>query len=320
MKEKFTTDSGLLEGTTIAARDCLGIKSNEQVLIVSNGNKKEICEAFRISATELGASVKSIVFPPTGTDGAEPPKLVAQAMLECDVFFLPTTFSLTHTKARINANKNGARGLSLPNVSKEMFTGPIKANYPEIKNLNKKMKNTLDGADKIRITSPQGTLLSFSISGREIHEDDGDCRNPRDCANLPTGEIYAAPVEGTAQGTIVIESMGGSVNLPTKAVVKNGRVVSCQGKDAEALEKIFASGDENAKVVCEFGVGTNKSAKLVGNTLNDEKIFGSVHIGFGNNTSFGGKNASNFHNDGIILNPSVFADNKKLMENGEWLI
>ncbi|MCK4883878.1 MAG: aminopeptidase, partial [Candidatus Diapherotrites archaeon] len=174
MSEKFTINTNLLEGARIAARDCLGIQKHEKVLIVSNGNKKNICEALRIASEELEANVQSIIFPPTGTDGSEPPQIVTNAMLDCDVFFLPTKFSLSHSKARINANKKGARGLSLPDVTEEMFMEPIHADYAEIKELNKKMISSLKNIDNIKITSPDGTNLSFSILGREIFGDDGD--------------------------------------------------------------------------------------------------------------------------------------------------
>ena len=72
---------------------------------------------------------------------------------------------------------------------------------------------------------------------------------------------------------------------------------------------------ENGFVLAEFGIGTNKShAKPIGNILHDEKIFGTIHLAFGNNVSFGGKNKSSVHNDIILINPTVLIDGKKL----EW--
>lgn len=41
--------------------------------------------------------------------------------------------------------------------------------------------------------------------------------------------------------------------------------------------------------MAEFGIGTNYKAKLVGLILEDEKVFGTIHIAFGNNLSMGGR-------------------------------
>ena len=46
---------------------------------------------------------------------------------------------------------------------------------------------------------------------------------------------------------------------------------------------------EKAKIVCEFGIGTNKTTKLIPEVLEAEKVYGTGHLAFGNNATFGGK-------------------------------
>ena len=73
--------------------------------------------------------------------------------------------------------------------------------------------------------------------------------------------------------------------------------------EMKLYEKIFTSSDENAKIVGEFGIGTNNYAKLTGNLLEDEKVYGTAHLAFGDNINMGGKNKSKIHIDMIFKDP-----------------
>ena len=70
----------------------------------------------------------------------------------------------------------------------------------------------------------------------------------------------------------------------------------------------------------ELGIGTNPIARLIGNILEDEKVFGTVHIAFGSNATFGGLTQAGIHIDGIILKPSLYLDEKLVVENGKILL
>ena len=67
------------------------------------------------------------------------------------------------------------------------------------------------------------------------------------------------------------------------------------------------------------GIGTNEAAKLCGIILEDEKLYGTVHIAFGTNTSFGGITKADCHLDGIILNPTLYLDDECVIRKGEFL-
>jgi leucyl aminopeptidase (aminopeptidase T) len=69
--------------------------------------------------------------------------------------------------------------------------------------------------------------------------------------------------------------------------------------------------------VAEFGFGTNYKAQLCGEILEDEKVFGTIHIAFGNNVSMGGNITVASHLDGLIKNPDVYFDNVAVMKKGK---
>jgi leucyl aminopeptidase (aminopeptidase T) len=58
--------------------------------------------------------------------------------------------------------------------------------------------------------------------------------------------------------------------------------------------------------VGEFAFGINPKARLIEEFLETEKIIGTVHIAFGDNTDFpGGKNDSANHMDFLMDEPTV---------------
>ncbi|MEM4160958.1 MAG: hypothetical protein QW531_03155, partial [Thermoplasmata archaeon] len=81
---------------------------------------------------------------------------------------------------------------------------------------------------------------------------------------------------------------------------------------AHRLQRLGKAGRNIAAV----GIGVNKNAKLIGHPLEDNKVYGTVHIGFGDNSRYGGKIKCGYHAHGVILKPTIFADGEVVVENG----
>ena len=113
----------------------------------------------------------------------------------------------------------------------------------------------------------------------------------------------------------------GEVKEPIRVEIKEGKAISFSGKEeAKKLQEIFADQPELARNIAEFGIGTNSSARIIGNVLEDEKVKGTVHIALGNNAHFGGKVDVPLHLDGIIKNPSFWVDDELIMKEGKFEI
>ena len=67
---------------------------------------------------------------------------------------------------------------------------------------------------------------------------------------------------------------------------------------------------DRARVLCELGIGTNPAARLSPNVLEAEKVYGTCHVAFGDNSTFGGTNSVAFHTDCVIANPTVTVDKR----------
>ncbi|MBI3755054.1 MAG: aminopeptidase [Deltaproteobacteria bacterium] len=176
----------------------------------------------------------------------------------------------------------------------------------------------LGGAEKVFITAPNGTDIAIGIKGRKALPDTGNLTLPGSFGNLPAGEVFVAPVEGTTEGVLVLEwAPTFKLASPVTVKIENGLVKSVSGNDPYA-KKLEAKLNENPdfRNVAELGIGTNDKAKRADNILESEKILGTIHIAFGDNSTFGGKVRTPFHQDFVIFNPTV----KILKEKEEKII
>ena len=51
----------------------------------------------------------------------------------------------------------------------------------------------------------------------------------------------------------------------------------------------------------------------------DEKVYGTIHIAFGNNMSFGGSVEVPIHIDCVITNPTITVGKRKIIDGGKFL-
>ena len=227
-----------------------------------------------------------------------------------------TEHSLTHTKARIKATNKGVRVGTMPGVTIDMLEkGAISADYNEIEKLTAEYCAILDYGKKVVIQKNESEL-NVSIDKRKSISSTGVFKRPGESGNIPSGESYIAPLEDSANGQIIVDgsiSGIGVIKEPIMLTIKSGRLVEATGAAGEKLKKILGTGD--GRKIAELGIGTNKHARLSGNILEDEKVFGTVHIAFGSNHSFGGNTQADVHIDCVITDPNVWIDSEQVPLN-----
>src|SRR5262249_14931837 len=154
--------------------------------------------------------------------------------------------------------------------------------------------------------------LSLSLEGRTAIPDTGLLDRPGSFGNLPAGESFLAPVEGTAEGRLVVDASLaglGVLEQPVTLEIRAGSIVDVAGgPTADQFRATLDGVGKAGRVVCELGVGTNDRARVTGIVLEDEKVLGTVHIAFGNNVGFGGTNDVPFHVDGVVTRPTLEID------------
>ncbi|OGC78285.1 MAG: leucyl aminopeptidase [candidate division Zixibacteria bacterium RBG_16_50_21] len=303
-----------------AIKHCFNLKADESVLVITDEPLRKIGYYFFEAAKKISKNVVLTEILPRERHGDEPPTALAQMMKQFPVLIIPTSKSMSHTQARREASQAGARIATLPAITVDTMKRTLNANYRKIAERSHKLASAINGKNVVRVTSPAGTDITMSIEGRKCEPDTGLIFNPGNFSNLPAGESYLAPLEETAQGTIVVDgSMAGIGKLkkPIRMTVKAGFVTELSGgPDAKKLRQILDSAGPLAYNVAELGIGTNDKARLVGSVLEDEKVLGTVHMALGDNMSMGGKISVRSHLDGIILKPTVVVDGETIMKNG----
>ena len=323
-------DIELQQATHIAMTQMMGVKPGENVLIVSDTElSPRIADALVRGAYAVGAEVAHILYPSRAVSGTEPPPIVAKAMAASDVFIAACVKSITHTLARKEACAAGARGATWPAVTEEIVLRLVPVDYTEVARRCHAIADRWDQADNVVITAPDGTNLTLKATGRKASRRSGICHNPGEFNQIP-GVSSIAPLEGTPEGTIVVNASMTITENPTdnlltepmRWTVENGKIVKIEGgSQAMQFKQMLAElNDANSYQVCEIGIGFHPTAIITGAVMEDERAAGVVHFGLGTNITHGGTIKAKAHLDGCLQGATLLMDGIPVVKDGKLVI
>ncbi|MFC6990070.1 aminopeptidase [Haloplanus sp. GCM10025708] len=308
--------SSLRAAAETAIHECMALDADETFVVVTDDERLQIGETLYDVGSEVTDESVLVRYPPGEQHGAEPSAPVAAAMRDADVLLAPTTKSLSHTRARSRATEAGARAATMPGITEEVMVAGLDADYHAIARECVKLLERVEDATEVRVTSPQGTDITFEPGGREWHTDTGMVHEPGDFSNLPAGEVFVSPE--TATGTYVVDGTmmphGLLAGRELRFEVEDGYVTDVS--DPEVRSQVESAADEvgtDAYNLAELGIGTNLGVEeLIGSVLLDEKAAGTVHVAIGDDASIGGDTEAPLHLDGILREPTVYADGEEI--------
>ena len=314
-------DLELINKSAELVETCLFTEPGEEVLVVTDPLKINVGRSLVLAANAMDATGILAVMPLLDSHGNEPPKTIANAMVEADVCFTATTHAITHTRSRLKAAEAGTRFGILRGVTEAMMIeGAMSVDFEQLRRETDAVRDILDAATEAHVTSDKGTDIEFSLEGCDAFSLDGFFHEEYGFATLPPGEAPTHPAEDTANGSLVfdvsIDNIG-RLTEPITVEIEDGFVQEVAGGDqADELRRIIDENDENAGNLAEFAIGTNPKAKLIGNLAEDKKKAGTVHFAVGDNESLGGTRKSDIHLDGVIRTPTVRLDGELVVEKG----
>jgi leucyl aminopeptidase (aminopeptidase T) len=228
-----------------------------------------------------------------------------------DVVVAITEFSTSHTSFRkLLTQACGVRYASMPLFEREMFFGAMDVDWKDLAVSTNVLARALTDADRCEVYSVNGTHLVLGVSGRPVLADDGMLDQRGSFGNLPAGEVFLAPVEGTTEGILVLEwGPQAKFKNPITVTIESGKVLSVDGEEEEDvswLEGILSDHEDNVNIA-ELGIGTNPAATRPDNILESEKILGTIHVAFGDNHTFGGNVKAPLHQDFVLFNATLTA-------------
>ena len=315
--------SDLERAVSAVVQDCLAVREGETMLVVCNPATIGLAERLRAEGGKAGADAIAMLMTERPSHGAEPPAPVAAAMEAADIVLAPTIQSLSHTAARREANEAGARVATLPEVTEEMLARVMSADMDGLVRKGTAVAERLTAGGEARITCPNGSDLRLGLGDRAGIPDTGDLTAPGAFGNLPCGEGFIAPLEGTSEGKLVVDgtiAAIGRVSEPVELTIEAGHLVAASGTQGERLMELLTVHGPDGTNVAELGVGTNEKAILSGDLLEDEKILGTCHVAFGASAGIGGTVQVPVHIDVVVTTPDLTIDGEPLVRGGELLV
>lgn len=298
----------------------LKLKPGENFLLVTDKQKMEIAEALAFYAKKAGAETTTYLMTETLRPITEPTKLFKLLTEKADVITYLLDARIQEKPFRgfmVSQGMKLSRICMMPGITVDMMERLVNIDFAKMNEFTKKVIRAMKDADRVIIENEAGTNISFSVKGREWHNDNGDIGKKGKHGNLPAGECYTCPVEETFTGKLVISLIDDKLGHG-EMEFKEGRLLRWKGKGIEAIVKNIGS-DQTGFIIGEFGIGTNPGARICPNMLEAEKAFGTVHFAIGD--SYGiGKNKSKHHYDALVDKVTIIAKGKYIAKNGKFLI
>jgi aminopeptidase len=214
----------------------------------------------------------------------------------------------------------------------KMHWAAMNADYKSIADKGSRIMSMLKGARNVKITTKDGTNLSFSMGNRHVFADDGilsdEERNSNvyfaRYASLPGGWMDFAPVENTVNGTVVVprmrcdyEAMNG-----VSFLVKNGVLENFKAKqNGECFNRNIEPHSGNKYTVSVFTIGLNPEMKIIQNDKTDFRHnvaegFITMSIG-GSNSQYKGTVSATGGYTFPLVNPTLEIDGKVVIKDGK---
>jgi leucyl aminopeptidase (aminopeptidase T) len=315
--------SALDRAVNTLIRDCLDLNPSEEMLVICNPITEELGALLRINAQGEGGEATLAVISERESHAAEPPRAVAAAMLAVDIVVAPTIQSISHTEARRAATEAGVRVASMPGVTGEMLARVMGADLKLVRKRGTSVGRALGAGAEARITCTNGSHLRLGLEDRTAIVDAGALNMRGAFGNIPCGEAFIAPLEGTAEGTLIVDGSIAAIGRlaePVELTVRGGHLADASGAEGERLMELLTEHSDEGTNVAELGIGTNERAILTGNILEDEKILGTAHVAFGASAAIGGTVQVPVHLDCVVMQPTVEIDGATIVHAGELVV
>lgn len=315
--------------------DMFAVKPGEEVVITTDTRScPAVANAIASAVFAAGAHPLVVNNPaPHGVGKAGDPELPVEclsALLEqCDVWIeLNKVWLLYSTPFERAFEKNKKlRYICMVEFDEELFIRVIgDVETKQLRTFMEKFAQMNRDAKHAKVTTPAGTNVEFDIEPRhKVACDAGDCSVPG--MHMVTGQINVVPRFDSINGTIVFDGtiippFGHKPDEPVRLTVEKGVITKIEGgADARAYDQFLHSfNDEGMFKMAHIAYGFNPGAKLTGNVVEDERVWGVTEWGIGYVSPVDappeGQNAAS-HSDGICLNSSVWLDDVQVLDEGK---
>ncbi|MEM3627399.1 MAG: aminopeptidase [Candidatus Bathyarchaeia archaeon] len=315
------------------ASEMFKLKPGETFVITADTESDpRVVEATAGAAFAVGAKPMVIWTPsPLGVGKAADPMLPVEALTaalnnaDAWVEFNNEWLLYSTPYERVMKENKRIRHMCLVGMNVDMMVRVIaRVDLPTLGKFQEKLVDMTRKAKHVKMTTPAGGNVEF----------DNDPKRPVICevgyadepgSHMLGGQIGWSPIFKSINGTIVFDGSVvppvGLVKTPIRLHVKEGKIERIEGgKEAVEFEAWLKSFNDPLMLrMAHVCYGVNPGAKLTGNIVEDERVWGCTEwgIGYVGQMLTGGEPIpAPSHTDGICLNTSVWLDGKQIFDNG----
>jgi 2,5-dihydroxypyridine 5,6-dioxygenase len=326
-------DYELQQAADITVRELLRLKPGETLAVTADTESDPaVMDAVSRAAFAAGARPLAVwIAAPLGVSRAADPSIPLESLtgllagsdawVELNRKWL--LYSTAHTEAaRMNRS---LRHICLTGLTVQTMVRCIgRVDYPALKRFGEALARVVRDARHIRMCTDRGEDVEFdNVAGRPVLCESGYADTPG--SHMMAGQIGWTPALESISGTIVLDGSIapeiGRVRAPVRIRVRAGRIESMEGgQEARAYESwLKGFGHSQMLSVAHAGLGFNPGARLCGDILQDQRVWGSSTWGFG---SIGGSLlppdgvAGPSHSDAVTLSTTLVADGRQILHNG----
>lgn len=329
-------DPELQPGARNAIRDCLRLKPDERITIITDEFTRDIAAALQCEVEEVGAEHSVFVLEEHAERPLQDmPEIILHDLGQSQVSIFCAQTQRGELRSRMQmsdiVNRNRIRHGHMVNITRQIMLEGMRADFRAIDALSQQLVERARAAKRIKCQTPAGTDFEGEFSPALKWLKTSGIITPDKWGNLPGGEIFTSPMN--SNGVFVVDGVVGDYlcakygdlqATPLRIEVVDNRIRDLQCENKELLDEFraYTSTDENSNRVGEFAVGTNTACThVIGNILQDEKIPG-IHIAFGHPYAehTGAKWVSRTHIDCVGRDFDIWFDDEKVMEGGRFLV
>jgi leucyl aminopeptidase (aminopeptidase T) len=311
----------------VTVRQLVRAKPGDPFLIITDTSEDiSLAEACLAAGIRAGADTQ-LMIKPRATE-QKPQRLgpILAEAVQASKLILVFCSGIGRDPAMMDARAKGTRTLStnVKGIEEYVIRAVLDIDVKAMIRNSELVKKLWEEAEEGRVTTSQGTDVSFELKPRIASVGDGALSKDGEDDFFPGAQVNIAVVEKTFNGTIVVDAsdgLQGLIHNPYTLRVEKGVITAVEGgSEAEVVRSWLAScNDEKVYQHSHMSIGMNPQAGISGNLIEDERKLGALDFGWGfQYPALGGTTGySPYHWDIMLAAPSIYLDGKPMTENGQ---
>jgi leucyl aminopeptidase (aminopeptidase T) len=226
-------------------------------------------------------------------------------------------------------HQSRSRVVVWPQLEEETIARCANVDLKKLRERCRKLADILTIGRNLTVRHENGLALEMSIAQRRGHAEVMPLENEMYCAGLPCGRAFSSTQASTVSGEMLLNGIAGERGFssqPIQVKVVDGKLTLIKGaKNANIMRRRLratwttessegATKPSVGRSCVEIGLGLNEHAKLGQSALEDEKVIGTVHLGFGRRST--PARPAEILVRGIVVNPTLIIDGREIVQKG----